>query len=315
MEAVARLHQRYLWVDDKAVQVPAMKTIYGGALVTIVAAAGDGVDAGLPRVNTDRMEPLVVDVRGYRVIEATTPLSPFHGSPVIGTTWNTRAWTFQELLLSPRSLIFLDQQVYWRCAQGEFFEELDFDDPKMHDIYNDFSGVLKAIPDEFFWGTPHSQFGEYLVWDKAWLIDCKTGPLQLRNLPRIPTWSWIAWKGQLSMRYDGHHPSSLISCYRFRNGQLERMSMPKITSFSLGNVEMDYDLPIEAMWENEDEHLVTIEDIPTNIALEDNHVIFWTFAFTFEVQNFWRARRRLNLNWYLTIWLLSERMDGETCTY
>jgi len=330
MEVAARLDQRYLWVDalcilqdddqDKAAQVPAMKTIYGGALVTIVAAAGDSIDAGLPGVNTDRMEPFVVDVGEYRVIEATTPLDPFRGSPVIHTTWNTRAWTFQELLLSPRSLIFLGQQVYWRCPEAECFEELEFEGPKMQfvwgndnisggteltvqnfgylieqytkrkltydgDIYNAFSGILEAIPDEFFWGIPHSRFGEYLVWNKAWDVDSETkGPLQLRNLPEYPTWSWMAWKGQLSMRYDGSCPSSLISCYRFRNGQLERMSTPSITSFPLGNAKMDPNLPIETIWENEDEYQVTMEDIPGNIVLKDNHVIFWTFVFTFEVQ-------------------------------
>jgi len=54
------------------------------------------------------------------------------GSPhalLVETTWNSRAWAFQELLLSPRSLIFLEEQAYWRRNSADWFEDLDFDHP------------------------------------------------------------------------------------------------------------------------------------------------------------------------------------------
>jgi hypothetical protein len=113
------------------------------------------------------------------------------------------AWTFQEYLLSQRSLIFLDEQVYWSCQSTEWFEEMDFEAKGSRfvwgndnlrgrteltvanygnlirqyskwkltynsDIYEAFSGVIEAIPDEFFWGLPQSRFAECLSWSEGW---------------------------------------------------------------------------------------------------------------------------------------------------
>jgi hypothetical protein len=93
----------------------------------------------------------------------------------------------------------------------------------------------------------------------------------------------MAWKGQVSMKYDGSYPLSLISCYRFRDGQLERISTPTITSFPLGNPDMDRNLPDEVIWENEDEYSVTMADIPDHVVLKENHAIFWTYVSMFPV--------------------------------
>jgi hypothetical protein len=40
--------------------------------------------------------------------------------------WNTRAWTYQEALLSRRRLVFTDRQVYFQCRLGHRIEGLDF---------------------------------------------------------------------------------------------------------------------------------------------------------------------------------------------
>ena len=40
------------------------------------------------------------------------------------TVWNSRAWTYQESQLSCRSLVFLDNQVFWHCNQSVWSEHL-----------------------------------------------------------------------------------------------------------------------------------------------------------------------------------------------
>ena len=319
---VHMLGQRFLWVDalciiqndlvDYAVQIPAMKAIYGGSLLTIIAAFGDDADAGLPGINTDRLNPMIVDVGQFTVIESTTPLDPFCGSPVIKTTWNTRAWTFQEYLLSPCSIIFLEGQAYWSCRIAEWFEEMDFEGLNFRfvwgnnningrteltvknygnlieqytkrkltydeDIYDAFSGILEAIPNEFFWGIPYSMFGEYLCWTEQSPGEKREddGPLQRRYLKDAPSWSWVAWKGAISMTFGGVRAESFLSCFRYMNNTLVQMSTPGLTSFRIESFDTDEVLNDEVVWSGPHEYGCTMEDIPMNVSLTENYVVFW----------------------------------------
>ena len=45
------------------------------------------------------------------------------------STWNTRAWTFQERLLSKRCLIFVDSRVYFQCPSTSMSADI-FADPE-----------------------------------------------------------------------------------------------------------------------------------------------------------------------------------------
>ncbi|KAF2140434.1 uncharacterized protein K452DRAFT_204313, partial [Aplosporella prunicola CBS 121167] len=114
-----RLNLRYLWIDrycipkdDLEHQISRMHEIYGGAYVTIIAAAGNGPEHGIPGVNNrTRIKPPPVTI-GSRTLHATFP------SPkllVEGSKWYSRGWTFQEGLLSCRRLVFTDHQVYFHC--------------------------------------------------------------------------------------------------------------------------------------------------------------------------------------------------------
>ncbi len=40
--------------------------------------------------------------------------------------WITRAWTYQEALLSRRRIIFTDEQVYYECESMYCYEVFDF---------------------------------------------------------------------------------------------------------------------------------------------------------------------------------------------
>jgi hypothetical protein len=108
-----------------------MKTTYGCALLTIVAASGGNVNAGLPGVNLNRAEPIIEDIGKFRTVCLDSKSLP----PLESTHWNTRAWGFHELLLSTRCLVFLDQQVYWRCGYANWLEAFGFDSPNLRQLW------------------------------------------------------------------------------------------------------------------------------------------------------------------------------------
>src|SRR5256885_3809908 len=141
-----KLAKRYLWVDslcilqddqtDIARFIPRMNTIYSQALLTIVAAAGDDANAGLPGLRPGtRVEQVSLDAQGVTLLRA------LHAEPndfdhyLSYTTWNSRGWTMQERALSRRALIFTSQQVHWECEASSWCEEASWeitDLPKLH---------------------------------------------------------------------------------------------------------------------------------------------------------------------------------------
>lgn len=110
---------RYLWVDSLCIQqddeqdkkrlIGLMDKIYGSSVLTICVTSGDHANAGLPGICQPRelfqdlgrcagMDLLIV-----RLVE----------DRITDSTWNTRAWTFQERLLSNRCLVFADDRVFF----------------------------------------------------------------------------------------------------------------------------------------------------------------------------------------------------------
>lgn len=109
MTLVFQSGTRYLWVDclcviqhdesttDKMAFLP---DIYSGAFFTIIAASEAN---GLRGSTVDLQSP------AQRI-----SLSTLHGE-LLASRWASRGWTFQEHMLSKRSIIFLDQKFFWDC--------------------------------------------------------------------------------------------------------------------------------------------------------------------------------------------------------
>jgi len=122
MDVTLNLSFRYLWVDrycidqlddeDKQHQIRQMDLIYANAVATIIAAAGDGPEYGLPGVNgTVRKHQPQIHVCGH-LLASTLP----HPSrSVSDSKWATRGWTYQEGILSKRRIVFTDDQVIFEC--------------------------------------------------------------------------------------------------------------------------------------------------------------------------------------------------------
>lgn len=126
-----RLGLRYLWVDrycieqtsimDKTLQIKQMGQIYASAHLTIIAASGTDPTHGLPGVSQPRQihETVTEHVGPVTLVQLNTPaVSDFQHS-----IWTTRAWTFQEGILSKRRLVFTPQAVLYMC-QTDYLHDL-----------------------------------------------------------------------------------------------------------------------------------------------------------------------------------------------
>lgn len=117
-----RVGIQYLWIDrycidqedpqEKHTLISQMDKIYRGAEFTIIAAAGENLDYGLPGVNGTP--------RRHHQIEFKTLNSSFTASrrlhqQVRSSTWSTRGWTYQEVLLSSRRVYFTDWEIIFEC--------------------------------------------------------------------------------------------------------------------------------------------------------------------------------------------------------
>jgi hypothetical protein len=123
MVVTKELGFRYLWVDRYCIsqidsserhhQIQRMDQIYAGAVLTIVAAAGEGPQYGLPGVSqTPRHTQPRALVGNYHLVSSLR--SP--RDVVLSSKWASRGWTFQEAMLSRRTLFFTDDQLLYECA-------------------------------------------------------------------------------------------------------------------------------------------------------------------------------------------------------
>ncbi|KAL6709017.1 hypothetical protein ACN47E_002144 [Coniothyrium glycines] len=139
-----------LWVDQYCIdqsntpeveqQLQQMDAIYKEAVVTLIAAAGGHADYGLVGVSRERQSaPSVVVPQGY--------LSALRGIPDmsdINCTWTTRAWTYQEGLLSSKRLVFTESQLYFECQGLYCMEMLDISVQTWEDMHHHDAPHLKA---------------------------------------------------------------------------------------------------------------------------------------------------------------------------
>jgi hypothetical protein len=129
------ISQNYLWVDclcilqdgeeDKHSQIASMDAVYNLAFLTIVAAAGDDANSGLPPFNTPRLSPSCsLNVETISDNNFVSSLSPKISAEAIAELkWATRGWTLQEYVLSKRAVVFTGKYVFFRCEEALWAED------------------------------------------------------------------------------------------------------------------------------------------------------------------------------------------------
>ncbi|KAI1107908.1 HET-domain-containing protein [Jackrogersella minutella] len=116
---------RYLWVDRycinqdqntaKNIDIQNMGQIYNGASLTIIATAGSDPNYGLPGVSKPRDGILPFVTSSEWAISGVPEDVQYL---IYESVWVTRAWTYQEALLSRRRLFFTDQALYFECHKA-----------------------------------------------------------------------------------------------------------------------------------------------------------------------------------------------------
>jgi hypothetical protein len=132
MDLVRRLGFRYLWVDSLCIvqnskrswnlNSRVMNLIYGNASLTICAADGSDAWLGLKALDSSKhstSQYIEECVPGVRLM-----VSQLAETGINSSVWNTRAWTFQERLLSRRCLIFTEGRVFFQCRSSTMSEDL-----------------------------------------------------------------------------------------------------------------------------------------------------------------------------------------------
>jgi len=171
MELVSKLSERYLWVDsmciiqddeeNKMAQIKNMGTIYNSAALTIVAASGDDVEAGLAGLypGSRLAQQCFENVQGLRLLAMGPPLE----SVLCGVKWDSRAWTYQELVMSKRILFFTPQQVFFFCAAEPVSEDsvhYDLNYNKWYKGNSDLMDPAALLRDPYFSNWPWKNFDE-----------------------------------------------------------------------------------------------------------------------------------------------------------
>ncbi|OCK80553.1 HET-domain-containing protein, partial [Lepidopterella palustris CBS 459.81] len=127
-----KLGIQYLWIDSLCIiqddtkdweqEAARMASIYEGAQVTIAAAWGKNGESGCFR---EYHPSMVVEVQEQNdsgeYATGQIPklyLRPYPNSEryLRDAPLNSRAWTLQEIILSRRTIIFAQNQMYWHCT-------------------------------------------------------------------------------------------------------------------------------------------------------------------------------------------------------
>jgi hypothetical protein len=114
---------------DFAAEVQNMEVIYGNAAWTLVSASAVHANTPLPRLQRGSD---ITCISQHEKVVAGKPLAvvlPCLGVVLQKSTWNKRAWTYQESVLSHRLLIVTDSQMYFTCRHGyTFYEDTSVED-------------------------------------------------------------------------------------------------------------------------------------------------------------------------------------------
>lgn len=107
---------------DKAFLILNMNAIYERSALTIISAAGKGLDASLPGITPREpaaIKPAALESIPHRQKPINIALVAYSAQNLLTrTAWATRGWCYQEHVLSPRCLCFTPTECFFTCDDG-----------------------------------------------------------------------------------------------------------------------------------------------------------------------------------------------------
>lgn len=183
IQVVAEVGYRYLWVDQFCIDQSAAKEhvaehiskmdlIYSNAALTIIASSSGGALPGVG--STPRTERMMLHLKGridekMRRVEddLTIFTTPAPVAALQQTVWYSRGWCFQEYVLAPRKLYFMDHEMVFQA------EDLTCSDsfPEPHDVLGNMFYEFQETP--------------FLAWAESWNEPSDTSmPVSAWNKPK-----------------------------------------------------------------------------------------------------------------------------------
>ncbi|KFY19554.1 hypothetical protein V491_04369 [Pseudogymnoascus sp. VKM F-3775] len=212
-----QLDHRYLWVDsicilqdddlDKDTQVQHMDAIFTRASFIIIAANSSNANAGLTGLSGGPR-----DITQHTAIysDELTLLSLKLGldDDLQASVWNSRCWTYQEYVLSRRSLVFTKDSVHFQCGYAIWSEDINMIWPDLYRSASDLTIVPSrgeeppTVTSEITYtlGLAHHYFfllvNEYTLRDMTYPRDRLNGfqgILNFYNMKYGPMFIWGMW--------------------------------------------------------------------------------------------------------------------------
>ncbi|KAF9879665.1 heterokaryon incompatibility protein [Colletotrichum karsti] len=132
----AQIGIRYMWIDSLCIiqkgddladwrqEAGLMNQVYSKSFCTVSAAcARDSTESMFNNLNPDLIHPQIVQLRvAGKDVPHLVSEPKFWNMEVNRALINTRAWVFQERILSSRVLYFGKDQIFWECQQQDAAE-------------------------------------------------------------------------------------------------------------------------------------------------------------------------------------------------
>jgi len=120
----------YIWIDSLCIvqdddddwreEASLMSSVYGGSYINIAASSAASADQGCYMKVHGLVDGLLVKVHILNRDHEHKLIQFEQGALYNSAVWHTllasRAWVFQEKILSPRTIHFGDRGVYWECV-------------------------------------------------------------------------------------------------------------------------------------------------------------------------------------------------------
>jgi hypothetical protein len=159
----------YIWIDALCIrqdkkspewneEASKMNEIYGGSLVTLVAAGSDSVKKGFLKERDLNYIPIDYSTNPAGAGKPKLFLSPEWDDTKLQDNgpWNKRGWTLQEGLLPNRLLYYTSSQVFWKCCEEQRSEKgvTESVEDKISEVLTYLSHDEMVFGSGFLWKLP-----------------------------------------------------------------------------------------------------------------------------------------------------------------